>query len=133
MRSREEKEQERVEAERKKREEGKIGEGKGRTLGEKTRRDLMYVPPHLSAPALTFRRWDPSYTRLTKPRSNEAKRREAIMSHNQFKSDPWATIRLHAGNSLATKEVPGGQGKKQTKKLQKSAAKKAGGEMDLDD
>lgn len=43
VRTKEEKEDERSEAERKKREEGKIGEGRGRTLGEKKRRDLMYV------------------------------------------------------------------------------------------
>lgn len=53
VRTREEKEQERLDEERKKREEGKIGQGRGRTLGEKTRRDLMYVsrtlsPSHLS-------------------------------------------------------------------------------------
>jgi hypothetical protein len=28
------------------------------------------------------------------------------MNHVQFKSDPWATIRMHAGNSLAVKEAP---------------------------
>lgn len=43
VRSREEKEKERMEEERKKAEEGKIGEGRGRTLGEKKRRDLMLV------------------------------------------------------------------------------------------
>ena len=29
-----------------------------------------------------------------------------MINHVQFKSDPWATIRMHAGNSLAVKEVP---------------------------
>jgi uncharacterized protein YlzI (FlbEa/FlbD family) len=36
--------------------------------------------------------------------SEEAKRRDAVMNHVQFKSNPWATIRMHAGNSLAVKE-----------------------------
>lgn len=39
-------------------------------------------------------------------RSEEAKRRDAVINHVQFKSDPWATIRMHAGNSLAVKEAP---------------------------
>jgi hypothetical protein len=39
-------------------------------------------------------------------RSEEAKRRDAVMNHVQFSSDPWATIRMHAGNSLAVKEAP---------------------------
>lgn len=43
VRTKVEKEQERLEEERRKREEGMIGEGRGRTLGEKKRRDLMYV------------------------------------------------------------------------------------------
>lgn len=34
------------------------------------------------------------------------------MSHGSFKSDPWATIRMHAGNSLATKEASVPMGKK---------------------
>lgn len=41
MRTKVEKEQERIDQETKKREEGKIGEGRGKTLGEKKRRDLM--------------------------------------------------------------------------------------------
>lgn len=41
VRSKAEKEQEKLDEERKQREEGKIGEGRGRTLGEKKRRDLM--------------------------------------------------------------------------------------------
>lgn len=31
------------------------------------------------------------------------------MNHGSFKSDPWATIRMHAGNSLATKDAPAGK------------------------
>jgi len=41
VRTKVEKEQERIDQETKKREEGKIGEGRGKTLGEKKRRDLM--------------------------------------------------------------------------------------------
>jgi hypothetical protein len=41
VRTKLEKEKERVDEEKKKREHGKIGEGRGRTLGEKKRRDLM--------------------------------------------------------------------------------------------
>jgi hypothetical protein len=28
------------------------------------------------------------------------------MDHVQFKADPWATIRMHAGNSLVVKVAP---------------------------
>jgi hypothetical protein len=38
--------------------------------------------------------------------SNEAKRTGAVMDHVQFKADPWATIRMHAGNSLVVKVAP---------------------------
>lgn len=50
------------------------------------------------------------------------------MNHVQFKSDPWATIRMHAGNSLAVKEAQAPKGKKV--QVQAKAAKKGG--MDLD-
>jgi hypothetical protein len=59
-------------------------------------------------------------------RSEEAKRRDAVMNHVQFKSNPWATIRMHAGNSLATKEA---QAPKAAKKVKAGGAK---GGMDLD-
>jgi hypothetical protein len=62
----------------------------------------------------------------TDDRSEEAKRRDAVMNHVQFKSDPWATIRMHAGNSLAVKEAQAPK----TKKAQATGAKKGG--MDLD-
>jgi hypothetical protein len=48
------------------------------------------------------------------------------MNHVQFKSDPWATIRMHAGNSLAVKEAQAPK----AKKVQGTGAKKGG--MDLD-
>lgn len=41
VRSKLEKEKERMDEEKKKREDGKIGEGRGKTLGERKRRDLM--------------------------------------------------------------------------------------------
>jgi hypothetical protein len=43
VRTKLEREAEREAEEKRKREEGKIGEGKGRTLGEKKRRDMMWV------------------------------------------------------------------------------------------
>ncbi|ODN85461.1 hypothetical protein L198_07542 [Cryptococcus wingfieldii CBS 7118] len=58
------------------RERGKIGEGKGRTLGEKKRRDII---------------------------QESAKRIPAVMGHPAFKQNPWAAIREHAGNTLAQK------------------------------
>ncbi len=36
-------------------------------------------------------------------RGLEAKRIPAIMHHPEYKKDPWATIRLHASNSIAAK------------------------------
>ena len=41
VRTKLEKEKERMDEEKKKREDGKIGEGRGKTLGERKRRDLM--------------------------------------------------------------------------------------------
>ena len=37
----------------------------------------------------------------------EAKRIPAVMEHPAFKTNPWATIRLHASNTLSTNSVPG--------------------------
>lgn len=37
----------------------------------------------------------------------EAKRIPAVMKHPAYKDNPWATIRLHASNSIATKPLPG--------------------------
>jgi hypothetical protein len=48
------------------------------------------------------------------------------MNHVQFKSDPWATIRMHAGNSLAVKEAQ----PPKAKKVSTNVGKKGG--MDLD-
>nr|XP_018261616.1 uncharacterized protein I303_06056 [Kwoniella dejecticola CBS 10117]OBR83774.1 hypothetical protein I303_06056 [Kwoniella dejecticola CBS 10117] len=59
----------------KKREEGKISEGRGRTLNEKKRRDVI---------------------------QEASKRIPAVLSHPAYKSNPWAAIREHAGNSIAT-------------------------------
>ncbi|WVO14398.1 hypothetical protein L204_102031 [Cryptococcus depauperatus] len=56
----------------------KIGEGKGRTLGEKKRREII---------------------------QEGAKRIPAVMQHPTFQQNPWATIREHAGNTLAQKTV----------------------------
>lgn len=62
--------------------------------------------------------------------SEEAKRRDAVMKHVQFKSDPWATIRMHAGNSLAAKEAQTPKAKvAKVKKVQAGGPK---GGMDLD-
>jgi hypothetical protein len=60
-------------------------------------------------------------------RSEEAKRRDAVMNHVQFKSDPWATIRMHAGNSLAVKEAP-----KVVKKAKTTSGPAKVARMDLD-
>jgi hypothetical protein len=43
VRTKAEKDTEREDEEKRKREDGKIGEGRGRTLGEKKRRDMMFV------------------------------------------------------------------------------------------
>lgn len=51
----------------------------------------------------------------------EAKRIPAVMEHPVFKANPWATIRLHASNTLSTNDVPG----------KKAPARRAGG-MDIE-
>ena len=43
--------------------------------------------------------------RAHRRRALEARRIPAIVRHPEFKKDPWATIRVHAGNSVAAKEV----------------------------
>ncbi|KAK8854668.1 hypothetical protein IAR55_003407 [Kwoniella newhampshirensis] len=60
-------------------EKGKIGEGKGRTLGEKKRREAV---------------------------QEAAKRIPAVMGHPAYKQNPWAAIREHVGNTVAVKEKP---------------------------
>lgn len=35
----------------------------------------------------------------------QGKRIPAIMQHPEYRKDPWATIRLHASNSVAAKDV----------------------------
>ncbi|KAL7422495.1 hypothetical protein Q5752_003143 [Cryptotrichosporon argae] len=52
---------------------GKIGEGKGKTLSEHARRKQI---------------------------ASNAKRIPAVMKHPAFAANPWATIRLHASNTL---------------------------------
>ncbi|WVF67543.1 hypothetical protein IAT40_002299 [Kwoniella sp. CBS 6097] len=66
-------------------EKGMIGEGKGRTLGEKKRRGII---------------------------QEGAKRMPAVMAHPAYKSNPWAAIREHAGNTIATKHEHGHSSKK---------------------
>ncbi|CAD6583892.1 MAG: hypothetical protein TREMPRED_003672 [Tremellales sp. Tagirdzhanova-0007] len=61
------------------RELSKIGIGKGRTLTERARRKQIKI---------------------------QAKRIPAIMQHPEYRKDPWATIRLHASNSVAAKDAP---------------------------
>ncbi|WRT68537.1 uncharacterized protein IL334_005514 [Kwoniella shivajii] len=74
--SKEEEKRKRVEMEREK---GKIGEGKGRTLGEKKRRQVI---------------------------QEASKRIPAVLSHPAYQSNPWAAIREHVGNTVATKLRP---------------------------
>nr|XP_019006629.1 uncharacterized protein I203_00221 [Kwoniella mangroviensis CBS 8507]OCF70090.1 hypothetical protein I203_00221 [Kwoniella mangroviensis CBS 8507] len=58
----------------------KIGEGKGRTLGEKKRRDVI---------------------------QEASKRIPAVLSHPAYKSNPWAAIREHVGNTIVAKDKNG--------------------------
>ncbi|WVQ68401.1 uncharacterized protein L199_006609 [Kwoniella botswanensis] len=58
----------------------KIGEGKGRTLGEKKRRDVI---------------------------QEASKRIPAVLSHPAYKSNPWAAIREHVGNTIVAKDNNG--------------------------
>jgi hypothetical protein len=51
------------------------------------------------------------------------------MNHVQFKADPWATIRLHAGNSLAVKEAPT-SGKPKGGKVSTKPSRPVGMEID---
>ena len=74
------------------REDAKLGEGRGQTLNEKARRKQMCVLPREGRRKLN----DISLL--------EARRIPAIMEHAEYKKDPWATIRLHAGNSLVMKD-----------------------------
>ncbi|WVQ95084.1 hypothetical protein IAU59_002178 [Kwoniella sp. CBS 9459] len=78
--------EEKVEAKRlmqqKLKEKGMIGEGRGRTLGEKKRRGII---------------------------QEGAKRMPAVMAHPAYKSNPWAAIREHVGNTIATKEGDSGK------------------------
>ncbi|WVW85479.1 hypothetical protein I302_107517 [Kwoniella bestiolae CBS 10118] len=78
------KEEERKRKLEKKREERKIGEGRGRTLGEKKRRGVI---------------------------QESSKRIPAVLSHPAYKANPWATIREHVGNTIATNDKSG-SGKK---------------------
>ncbi|ORY35504.1 ribosome biogenesis protein SLX9-domain-containing protein [Naematelia encephala] len=68
------KQEARRKAEEKRLEDSKIKEGKGRTLSEKARRAQIKL---------------------------ESKRIPAVMKHPEFQKNPWAAIRLHAGNSVA--------------------------------
>jgi hypothetical protein len=72
-------------------------------------------------------RWQASADNIY--RSDEAKRRGAVMNHVQFKADPWATIRLHAGNSLAVKEAPT-SGKPKGGKVSAKPSRPVGMEID---
>ncbi|WVR09744.1 hypothetical protein IAU60_006820 [Kwoniella sp. DSM 27419] len=67
---------ERKRAAQREREKGMIGEGKGRTLGEKKRRGAI---------------------------QDAAKRIPAVMAHPAYKTNPWAAIREHVGNTVAPK------------------------------
>ncbi|WWC90496.1 uncharacterized protein L201_005432 [Kwoniella dendrophila CBS 6074] len=81
--SRDKKKQEEEEEEKEKkrkqiqREKGKIGEGKGKTLDEKKRRNVI---------------------------QEASQRIPAVISHPAYKTNPWATIREHVGNTIATKK-----------------------------
>ncbi|WWD19187.1 hypothetical protein CI109_103645 [Kwoniella shandongensis] len=74
-----EKEEERRRAVEREKERGKIGEGRGKTLGEKKRREAV---------------------------QDAAKRIPAVMVHPAYKQNPWAAIREHVGNTVAVKEKP---------------------------
>lgn len=53
------------------------------------------------------------------------------MSHTQFKANPWATIRMHAGNSLATKDVVDKKQKPKSAKRAVGTGTGAGMEVDV--
>ncbi|EJT48909.1 hypothetical protein A1Q1_02004 [Trichosporon asahii var. asahii CBS 2479] len=72
-----EKQQAADDAKRRKEEDGKIGQGSKRTMREKQRRKQI---------------------------SAAAVRIPAVMQHPSFRANPWATIREHAGNTLAAAE-----------------------------
>ncbi|WVQ81840.1 hypothetical protein IAT38_003967 [Cryptococcus sp. DSM 104549] len=85
VKTKEERDEERRKALEKQVEMGKIGEGRGRTLGEKKRRQVI---------------------------QESAKRIPAVMAHPAYKQNPWAAIREHVGNTVAVKDKDLGKRKK---------------------